>query len=522
MLKRISNSLIVLLFIFSINLIAQDNTQNIPPNLDSYVNKVLKTFNVPGVSIAIVKDGKVLLTKGYGIKTIGKSDPVDKHTLFGIASNSKAFTATALALLVEDGKIKWDDPVINYLPWFRLSSPYVTSELTVKDLLVHRSGLGLGAGDLLLWPSTDLTRDEIVRKIKDVPLATSFRNNFAYDNVLYLVAGELISTVSGMSWEKFIKTRILQPLGMDETIADISLLPEQKNVATTHAEVEGKLKIVKPYLNNVTDPAGGINSNAVDLAKWMITQLDSGKAPDGTTLFNPETTSKLWQFVTPIGVSKAPKELAPLQQNFFGYGLGFFITDFRGHKMVYHTGGLAGYVSKITLIPDLKLGVAVLTNQESGYAFSSITYPILDYYLKADKFDWLSGYEKLKDKRDTRIAEAEGNSINGRDSASKPSLPLEKYAGTYKDAWYGDINISLDENHLVIRFSHSPDLVGDLEHWQYDTFVARWRDRELRADAYVTFSLNPDGSINHIKMKAFSPATDFSYDFRDLLLKPVK
>ncbi len=519
-LKNEVKILILLLFFYSITF-GQNNSESAPPDLNAYVNQVLKTFDVPGVSIAIVKDRKTILTKGYGIKKMGAKDLVDEHTLFGIASNSKAFTATALAILVEEGKIKWNDPVINYLPWFRLSNPFVTNEITVKDLLVHRSGLGLGAGDLLLFPSTDYTREEIVKRLRYVPLANSFRNNFAYDNVLYLAAGELIETVSEMSWEDFIKTKIFNPLQMKETISDVALLPEQKNVASTHAVVNGKLKIVSPYLSSVTNPAGGINTNAVDIAKWMITQLDSGRTENGDTLFTPQTTTHLWEFVTPIGASKMPKELAPAQQIFFGYGLGFFVTDYRGEKMIYHTGGLPGYVSKITLIPDLKLGVAVFTNQESGYAFSAITNNILDYYLNKN-YDWLKNYEILKKKHDERIKEAENSSFTERDSTSSPSLPLEKYAGIFKDDWYGNIIISKEDDHLMIKFSHSPDLVGDLEHWQYDTFVAKWRNRELRADAYVQFSLNPDGSINNVKMKAFSPATDFSFDFRDLLLKPVK
>ncbi len=520
--RRFYSFLCLLAILFTITTQAQTDRKSAPPDLDVFVNKVLKTFEVPGMSIAIVKDGKVLLTKGYGVKNINEPGNVDAHTLFGIASNSKAFTATALGILVEEGKIKWDDPVIKYLPWFRMSDPYITVHMTIRDLLVHHSGLGLGGGDLLWWPHSTYTREEIERRIAEIPLATSFRHNFAYDNVLYLIAGSVIEKVSGESWEDFIKKNIMDRIGMNESISDITKLPEQKNVAHPHAIVSGKLQTVKPFHDKVTDPAGGINASASDIAKWMIVQLDSGRAANGTQLFTPNTTKNLWELVTPIKVSKTPEQLAPLQHNFYGYGLGFFLTDYRGYKMVTHTGGLPGYVSRITMIPNLKLGVAVFTNQESGAAFSAVTYHILDYYMNAEPFDWLKGYEWLRNQIDSRISSADKKSAEEHDSTAGPSLPLEKYTGTYRDAWYGDVIIELKDNHLVMKFGHTPDLTGDLVHWQYDTFVARWYDKELRADAFVTFSLNPDGSIDQVKMKRFSPSTDFSFDFQDLLLKPVE
>ena len=492
-----------------------------PNNLDDYVQTVMKTFDVPGVALAIVKDGKIVVAKGYGLRQIGQNAQVDNETLFGIASNTKAFTATALAILVEEGKVNWDDPVVNYLPWFRMSDPYVTSQLTVRDLLVHRSGLGLGAGDLLWWPQSDYTRREIVRHLSAVPLSTSFRSTFAYDNVLYLVAGELIEAVTGMSWEKFVKSYIIDKIGMAGTINDVSLLLKEKDVAVPHAFVGNKLVPVKPYIDPVTNPAGGICSNATDIARWMIVQLDSGRVQDTTRIFHPSTTVQLWSLVTPIKVPKVPDFLSPMQRNFYGYGLGFFISDYRGYKLVSHTGSLPGYASQIALIPALKLGVAVLTNQESVYAFNSITYHVLDYYLNAPQFDWIAGFKMMKAKDDSSTAALERVTATERDSTSGPSLPLQKYAGTYRDAWYGDVFIEYQSGKLTVKFSHTPQLAGELVHWQYDTFLARWRDRELRADAFVTFELNADGTIDRVKMQPASPATDFSFDFQDLLLKPV-
>jgi CubicO group peptidase (beta-lactamase class C family) len=494
--------------------------QPLPPNLDRHVADVMRTFEVPGVGLAIVKDGQVVLTRGYGVRQLGDATPVDRWTLFGIASNTKAVTATALALLVEEGKIEWDAPVVRYLPWFQMWDPWVTRELTVRDLLVHRSGLGLGAGDLLWWPPTALDRTEIARRLRFIRPATSFRSAYAYDNVLYTVAGEVIEAVSGRSWEEFVRSRILSRVGMTGSNVMHSGAGLAGNVATPHARIEGTVRPVAPFLADNVNPAGGINASAEDLAKWLMVQLDSGRLADGSRLFSPRTTRELWSIVTPIPIGQPPAELAALRSSFNGYALGFGVRDYRGEKMVTHTGGLPGYVSRVTMIPDRRLGIAVLTNQESGAAFSAITHRILDHYLGAPATDWLAAYRIVTARSDSMTAAEEARTAAARDTASRPSLPPARYAGTYADAWYGDVTITEEGGGLVIRFSHTPALVGDLVHWQYDTFVARWRDRELRADAFVTFNLNPDGAIATVRMRAVSPATDFSFDFHDLLLEP--
>ncbi len=492
-----------------------------PKELQAYVENVRKLFEVPGISLAIVKDGKVVLAQGYGVRKLGAPTPVDAQTLFGIASNTKAFTATALALLVEEGKLQWDAPVINYLPWFQLSDPYVTRELTVRDLLVHRSGLGLGAGDLLWWPPSTYDRKEISRRLRYIPLVTSFRSAYAYDNVLYTVAGEVIETMSGQSWEDFVSKRILAEVGMNTSNVLHSAAGAGANVATPHAPIEGVVRVVAPFASDNTNPAGGINSNAEDMAKWMIVQLDSGRVAGGARLFSRQTTKELWTPVTPIPIGEPAPELAALRANFRGYALGFDVRDYRGKKLVTHTGGLPGYLSKVVMVPELKLGVSILTNQESGAAFESIAYRVLDHYLGAPYTDWASAYKKVITRAEERLAAADKSNAASRDANSRPSLPLAKYVGTYVDAWYGNVVITLENEKLVMRFAHTPSLVGDMEFWQYDSFIVRWRDRELRADAYVTFHLNPEGSIAQVKMKAVSDATDFSFDFHDLLLKSV-
>ncbi len=491
-----------------------------PPDFDGYVTRVLETFAVPGAAVTIVKDGHVVLAKGYGVRRLGRSEPVDARTLFGIASNTKAFTATALAMLVEDGLLQWDAPVIDYLPWFRLSDPYVTSQLTVRDLLVHRSGLGLGAGDLLWWPESTYDRKEIARRLRYIPLETSFRSAYAYDNVLYLIAGEVIEAVSGRRWEDFVAERILERLGMTCSNVLHSAAGMGGNVAATHARVEGVVRPIAPFLSDNTNPAGGINACADDMARWMIVQLDSGRIGGDNRLFRPTTTRQLWSIVTPMPISTPPPDLAPLRMNFNGYALGFRVNDFRGSKLVSHTGGLPGYVSKVAMIPDLRLGVSVLTNQEAGAAFEAITYHVLDYYLDAPAHDWLEAFRTVMERSATLLAAADRSAATARDSTSRPSLPLGQYAGTYTDPWYGDVTLTLEVDRLVLAFGHTPLLIGDLEHWQHDTFIARWRDRELRADAFVTFQLGPHGKIERITMRAVSPTTDFSFDFQDLELRP--
>jgi CubicO group peptidase (beta-lactamase class C family) len=492
-----------------------------PPSFDAYVDSVMQGFEVPGVAVAIVKDGQVVLAKGYGVRTLGEPARVDAQTLFGIASNTKAFTATALGILVEEGKLQWNAPVIDYLPWFRLSDPYVTSQMTIRDLLVHRSGLGLGAGDLLWWPPSTYDRGEIARRLRYLPLATSFRSAYAYDNVLYLIAGEVIEVVSGRSWEDFVTERILRPVGMTGSNVLHSAAGVDGNVAATHASVDGVVRPIAPFLSDNTNPAGGINSNAEDMARWMIVHLDSGRLDGGERLFTPRTTRELWSIVTPMPIGRVPPSLAPTQASFLGYALGFQVNDYRGRKLVSHRGGLPGYVSKVAMIPELRLGVAVLTNQESSAAFAAISYRVLDHYLGA-AHDWLGAYRIVTEQTAAFLAQAERGTEAQRDSTSRPSLPLERYAGTYRDAWYGDVTVTLEDGGLVIRFGHTPSLVGDLVHWQHDTFVARWHDRELRADAFLTFALDPSGAIDRVAMRAVSPATDFSFDFQDLDLRPVR
>jgi CubicO group peptidase (beta-lactamase class C family) len=502
--------------------LAQAPPPTVPPDLDAYVQRVMRTFDVPGVALSIVKDGHVVLAKGYGVRKLGAATAVDSRTRFGIASNTKLFTATALGLLVEAHKIEWDAPVTRYLPAFQMWDPYVTRELTVRDLLVHRSGLGLGAGDLLWWPASTYDRKEIVRRLRFIRPATSFRSAYAYDNVLYLVAGELIETLSGQSWEDFVTSRILARVGMTGSNVRHSAAAAGGNVAVPHARIDGVVRPIAPFDSDNTNPAGGINASAEDMAKWLIVQLAHGQLADGSRLFSEATWRQLTAMVTPMPIGAALPGLETLWPNFRGYALGLTVQDYRGQKVLMHTGGLPGYVSRVMMVPSVGVGIAVLTNLESGEAFDAFAYRVADHYLGASATDWIAAFQKAAAHLQASTAAADRSTAASRNTASRPSLPLSKYTGTYTDAWYGDIVIQQSGDKLVMRFSHTPSLIGDMEPWQYDTFAVRWHDRELRADAFVTFALNPDGSIEQARMEAISPSTDFSFDFQDLLLKPAR
>ena len=507
-----------------------DNPNPLPEQLqdfDAYVEGVRRQFEVPGIAVAIVKDGKVVLERGYGVRELGKGAPVDAHTLFAIASNTKAFTSASLSMLADEGKLSLDDRVIDILPWFQMSDAYVTREMRVRDLLAHRSGLSLGAGDLLYWPTTDYDTAEVARRLRNVPLTGSFRGQYAYDNILFGVAQLVVEKASGMSYAQFLQTRIFQPLGMDETRFNSDALQPGDNVATGYAKADFKDLQPAPRMawGNVSG-AGGIYSSVDDLSKWVRVQLAggviSGEGNATRRLFSSKRQQAMWSMVTPIPVSEpAVPELTAARPNFYGYGEGWFLSDYRGEKLVWHTGGWPGMVSRITLLPAQKLGVVVLTSAELSGAFHAITLRAIDAYLGAPKTDWSAAYAAARTKQEAKADDSWQKHLKARDAASKPSLPLAKYAGTYRDPWYGDVVITRQGDGLGIRFAHTPQLVGTLSHWQHDTFVVRWDERWLNADAFINFALTPDGAIREARMEAISPMTDFSFDFQDLRLAPA-
>jgi len=493
-----------------------------PADLDSYVANSMRTFDVPGMAVAIVKDSKIVLTKGYGVRKLGDTTPVDEHTMFGIGSNTKAFTTAALATLVDAGELSWDDPVYQRLPGFVMYDPYVAREMTIRDLLTHRSGMGLGEGDLLFWPPSTYTREEIIYKLRFMKPASSFRSHYAYDNLLYMTAGQIIPAVTGVSWDDYIRQHIFAPLGMNNSNVSNTAFKAGDDHAFPHSRVDGKLQVIHFEVLDNAGPAGAINSCAADMAKWVQLQLNRGKfvERDGR-LFSEQQSKEMWSAQTILPIDNPPPPLAGLKANFADYALGWSLRDYHGRKLVGHTGGVAGFVSRVMLVPEENLGVVVLTNAEEEGAFDSILYHVLDHYFALPSTDWIAAYKSVEDMEEKDAAEAMKKAEGARAADSKPSLPLEKYAGVYNDAWYGPITIHPENGGLVITFDHTPNMIGDLQHWQHDTFKAHWRDHTIE-DAFVTFSLKPDGSIESARMAAVSPLADFSFDYQDLLLRPAE
>ena len=498
-------------------------------DLERDVNSALKTFDVPGIAIAIVKDGKVVATRGFGVRKLGEPAPVDSRTLFEVASNSKGFTAAALAMLVDEGKLAWDDPVTKHLPGFQMHDSYVTGEMTIRDLLTHRSGLGLGAGDLLWWPTTTFTTDEIIEKLRYIRPATSFRASYAYDNLLYIVAGKIIAEKTGKSWGEAMHERILAPLGMTGTTTSLAENAGNPDVANAHSKINGKIAAVKsmPVPNAVG--AVGINTNAEDIARWMMVLLDGGKIAgvqdqDGkdARLISAKQANELWTAQTPIKIGEPKPALAATKPNFSAYGLGFQLRDYQGMKVAMHGGALQGFYSRVVMVPQAKLGVAILTNAENGGSMTALQWRIVDHYLNVAPSDWIGIVSKVEQDMHAEEVKKQGKASTARAAKSQPSLPLAAYDGEYEDAWYGKVVIAPQGKKHILTFTRTPDLTGELEHWQHDTFIVRWKERNFNADAYVTFSLKPDGSIDQVKMEPVSSETDFSYDFQDLTLVPVK
>jgi CubicO group peptidase (beta-lactamase class C family) len=512
-------ALLVSLLLVALPLLAQ---QAPPADLDEYVARSMKTFEVPGMAVAVVKDGKVVASKGYGVRKLGDATPVDQNTLFGIGSNTKAFTAALLATLVDEGKISWDDPVYERLKGFEMYDPYVSKEMRIRDLLCHRSGLGLGEGDLMFWPHTTFTRDEVVYRLRYLKPATSFRTTYAYNNLMFLTAGQVVAEVSGKSWDDYLREKIFLPLGMTSTNSSNSAFKEGENWAWPHSKVEGKLQpIAFENLDNA-GPAGSINSSVADISKWLLLQLNRGKIPGtDTRIFSEKSSKEMWAQQMVVPVRDAPPELKGLQRHFAGYGMGWGLSDYRGRKLVSHSGGVAGFVTRVMLVPEENLGVVILTNAEEDLAFESVLYHVLDAYLGGPTQDYIEAFKAIEDKDQKEADETMRKASQSRASDSKPSLPLEKYAGDYSDPWYGKVTLRQENAGLVLNFLRTSKGVADLQHWQYDTFKAHWRDRTVE-DAFVTFALKPDGSIDHFTMVAVSPLADFSFDYQDLYFTPVK
>jgi CubicO group peptidase (beta-lactamase class C family) len=499
-----------------------------PADFRDRVETLRKQVGVPGMAIAIVENGQVTLAEGFGVKRLGTTDRVDADTIFPTGSTGKAFTVAALGVLVDQGKIGWDDKVIDHLRDFQMYDPWVTREMTIRDLLVHRSGLGLGAGDLLFAPRTNLSRAESVRRLRFIKPATSFRSGFAYDNVLYMVAGQLIEAVSGETWEKFTAEHVLKPAGMVHSTTDNEHRFAVADRAQPHARTGGELRGIgeqkrldeRDDLGRNAAPAGGLAISASDMARWLMIQLDSGRLPDGKgRLFSEAAHEQMWKPVILQPIAPRPDDLKTTQPMFDTYALGWDVRDYRGAKIVWHGGAVFGFLTAVVLIPEKRVGFSIEINSEDGEIINGLMFELLDHYLGAPPNDWPAKFIAFKQQR-TNDALKTYDAAVAKPAEVGPSLPLARYTGTYSDPWYGNIEIALSKNKLTIDFKSTPRMAGTLEHWQYDSFVTRLDDKTIEP-AYVTFALDADGRVERVTMKPVSPLADFSYDYQDLLFKPV-
>ncbi len=519
--KRISSFCLL----FCLNILIQSTSlqaQLSSTQLDTLIQNSLKKFNVAGVAVAIVKDGKIFYEKGFGVKSIITNSPVDVHTNFQIASNSKAFTTAALSILVDEKKISWKDKVRDYLPEFKMYNDYVTENFLIEDLLCHRSGLSLGAGDLMDFPDgTNFTiKDKLIFAQYFKP-TSPFRTQFDYDNQLYVVAGELIARVSGMTWEKFVQTRILDPLQMSNSFSSQDEMKDKTNMATPHSTSTGKIRTIGFFHDQLIGSAGGIISNVEDMSKWMITQLNKGKY--GTELsqhiFTQARQKEMWTIHTVMPARDFPR----YNQHFAGYGLGWDLEDIKGNLQVSHTGGLPGMLTSVTLLPDLKLGIVILTNTENGGAtlFTAVRQTIIDSYLGLDDFGWVEKMSKATEARANSADSITAKVWESVAAAKNIKINAPDYTGIYEDKWFGKVEVFLKKDQLWFKAYRSPKLNGPMAFYRANTFAIKWEYQDMPADAFAIFTLDENGKAQSIKMKGISPSIDFSFDFQDLDLQRI-
>ncbi len=464
---------------------------------DEYVEQAMADWNVPGLAIAIVKDDEIVLAKGYGLREIGKEETVDEHTVFAIGSSTKAFAAASVALLVDEGQMGWDDPVTDYLPDFQMYDPWVTREITVRDSLCHRSGLPHHGGDVLFY-AFGYDRDELLRRIRYLKPASSFRSEFAYQNLMVLVAGQAAAAASGQSWDELVMERIFAPLEMTESSTSITALPDFENVATPHAEVGGQVQAIPWHNVDNEAPAGSINSSALDMAQWLKLQLGGGLY-EGQQLLNSASVQEMHTPQTIIPLEPPWNLLAP-GASFLSYGLGWFLHDYAGRRVVWHDGMVSGMSAMVAMIPQENLGLVILTNMHQSVLPHALTYRVFDAFLglperdqSAEFLGWFNAYMEQAEAALKQMMEA-------RVEGTKPSLLLEEYAGTYVDDLYGEIKVTVEDGKLVEELGVAA-LKADLEHWHYDTFLIAWRGFSVIPKIPATFTLDAMGQVDEMKVQ---------------------
>ena len=490
------------------------------PNYEAEAKRIMEGLQATGMTAAVTKDGKVVYSGQFGTIEEGSGKPVTADTLFPIASISKAFTTTALAMLVDQGKLGWDDPVRKYVPEFGMYDPWVSEHFTVRDLLTHRSGLGLGAGDLVMWPDGNAEVPDVINALQHLKPTTGFRDGYAYDNLLYIVAGEVVSRISGKSWPDFITQEIFAPVGMTSCVADGSLLKPGQSRVRGHERAAGATVGVpidpRMEFSPTVAPAGGIWCPPSDMMKWANFWLDGGVTEGGQRLISEKQKNEVWKGVTPIGSGI----IRPTggSTNLALYALGWLVTDMEGTPAVHHSGGAPGVTSNFILLPQHDIGIFASSNDYMSTA-SAWTRQIADKLIDGKQdTDVIASAIAASEKQNAEAKAAVDKALVTPKDAKKPSLPLDAYVGTYADAWYGTVAITRQGMGLAIDMSRSELLDGPLTHFDGDTFAAIWPDRTMKADAFVTFTVE-GGKATGIRMKAISDITDFSFDFHDLDLK---
>ncbi|WGL16307.1 serine hydrolase [Microbulbifer bruguierae] len=498
------------------------------PPLDSdsataYIERVLEQEQVPGAAVGIWYRGEPLLLRGFGVTNVDSPRPVDGQTLFKLASTSKAFTTTALGLLVEEGKLDWDGRVVDYLPEFRLGDPWVSGEFRVVDLLTHRSGLGPGAGDLMLWPQPNTySRQDVLAGLAHLPITGSFRADYAYDNLLYIVAGELIAAVSGQSYEEFVQQRLLAPMGLNNCYAGPVPADARNNLADPHRleAIDGGasgLVVDTPNLAGydpiVLAAAGGMHCSAGDMLTWLRTLLAGGETPGGEQLFSTETRDRLWQPETlmPFSAERAARDGG----HFYAYALGWRIQDMHGKKVIHHTGSLSGMYAWAAVVPEEDLALVVLMNRSAGAARQALIYGLLKPYLGAPEQDWLAYFQDLYGAPAEAVEAEELAPPAGYAAVSAAEL-----AGHYRDPWFGDMSVAREGDTLRWRARKSPRLSGTLTGAGDGVWALHWDDRSLNADAWMMAERDESGTLV-LTMQPKSRGVDFSYDFHDLRFEKV-
>jgi CubicO group peptidase (beta-lactamase class C family) len=462
--------------------------------LDAYVAKAVKDWNVAGLAIAVVWHDRVVFAKGYGVREIHEPAPVDTQTLFAIASTSKAMTVAALGMLVDEGKLRWDDPVTKYLPEFEMYDPWVTRELTVRDLLTHRAGL---PSTDFLWTSGDTSRREIMHRVRFAPPSYSFRAGYTYQNVMFLVAGMVVEAASGMTWDDFIRTRLFAPLAMSRSVTSLREAQTQSDVASPHWIDGDSLRVIGNSTADGIGPAGGVWSSVADMAKWVRFLLDTGRVKGRSLLSQPtwEEIFRPQQVIPSGGRGSPPVRLS--QPHWRTYGLGWFQQDYRGHQVDFHTGSLNGMIAIAGLIREAGLGVYVLGNTDHRELRHALMLKVFDLFLGYPARDWSSELLALYEADDARADSARQRAEARRVPDTHPSLPLERYAGTFADSLYGTVRVTAEDGSLRLHVGASQD--GTLEHWQFDTFHARWDDW-WRGASTVSFIVEPSGSPDRLEI----------------------